>query len=184
MKRKQSDNNSYSAKTESNEKQSKQESKHDSTQEQILSESEDVIVELQERLREKEDAFLRLQAEFENFRKRTELEKQNTYDRALRDVFKKIVGVFDDFDLALSHKQDGQSFRKGMELIYAKLYGVAEDEGLKKIDTVGQQFDPQRHEAMLAQESDKPSQEIIEELQPGYSLNNVIVRTAKVKVSK
>lgn len=139
---------------------------------------------LQAKLDEANDSLMRLQAEFANYKKRTEQEKLEMYNRAASDIFASLVNVLDDFELALSHEQDGEHFRKGMELVYAKLYQMAEDNGLKRIKTLGEQFDPTRHEAMLAQESDRPSQEVIEELQPGYEIDGTVVRTAKVKVSK
>ncbi|MFP4119089.1 MAG: nucleotide exchange factor GrpE [Candidatus Woesearchaeota archaeon] len=140
--------------------------------------------ELQQQLKEANESLMRLKAEFANYQKRTESEKKETYRRAVADVLKSLVNVFDDFELALSHNQDGKDFRKGMELIYAKLYQMAEDHGLERINTLGASFDPNKHEVMLAEESDKPSQEVIEELQPGYMVDGKVIRNAKVKVAK
>lgn len=142
------------------------------------------LKELQQQLTETNDSLMRLKAEFENYRRRTDAEKKDMYNRAVADVLKSLVNVFDDFDLALSHKQDGENFRKGMELIYTKLYQMAEDHGLERINTLGEQFDPNKHEVMLAEESDKPSQEVVEELQPGYKVAGKVIRNAKVKVAK
>ena len=135
-------------------------------------------------LQESKEAFLRLQAEFANYKRRSDEEKQKTYSMAVADVMKNLVGVFDDFELALSHDTSGDEFRKGMELVYAKLYQMAEDKGLKKIPSTGNPFDPTCHEVLLTEESDQPSQHIVEELQPGYTVDGRVIRSAKVKVSK
>jgi len=95
------------------------------------------------------------------------------------------INVFDDFELALKNKtENAEEFRKGMELIFAKLISTSEELGAKRIKTTGEQFNPHQHEALLAEVSDKPEQEILEELQAGYIFNNQTLRTAKVKVAK
>ena len=146
--------------------------------------SDNALESLQQELDMANDALLRLKAEYANYQRRTEEEKKATYTLAVADVMKSIVDVFDDFRLALSHNQDGEEFRKGMELIFAKLYQMAEDKGLEKVETEGVLFNPNIHEVMFAEESDKPSQTVLEELQPGYILGGKVLRHAKVKVAK
>lgn len=162
----------------------KQQDGNDKKHETKAKGKEDQLKKLQQQLDGTKESLLRLQAEFANYKKRTDQEKQEMYNRAASDIFSSLVNVLDDFELALSYERDGEHFRKGVEMVYAKLYQMAEDNGLKRMRTLGEQFDPTRHEAMLAQESDRPSQEVIEELQPGYEIDGTVVRTAKVKVSK
>ncbi len=142
------------------------------------------IESLKKDLQEKTDMLQRLQAEFANYKRRTEDEKNKIYSRAVGDVFKKLIDIFDDFELALKNESKPEDFRKGIELIFAKFISTAENSGLEKMDVKGKQFDPQLHEALLTEETDDKEQVILEELQSGYMLNNTVLRTAKVKVSK
>lgn len=137
-----------------------------------------------ELLEESKDKLLRLQAEFANFQKRTLEEQSQAYTRGVSEALKIFVNVFDDFQLALNNKTVDESFKKGMEMIFAKFISTAEELGLQKINSLGQKFDPRLHEALLAEESDKESNTIIEELQSGYLVGDRVIRTAKVKVAK
>jgi len=134
------------------------------------------IIELTESLQ-------RLQAEFENFKKRTDKEKQDFCKYAEKELMIELLPVLDNFELALKNTKDNSEFIKGVELIYVQLVSGLEKKGLKIIETQGK-FDPHKHEVLLQEESDKDSGEILEELQKGYRLNETILRTAKVKVSK
>ena len=125
------------------------------------------------------DTLQRLQAEFENYKKRTEKENLEYKKCALQDFIKKILPVLDNFELALKHKKD-----KGIELIYLELYTILEDEGLKKIEALNKKFDPHIHEALLAEEYGREPNIVLEELQKGYMLNDKVLRHSKVKVSK
>jgi molecular chaperone GrpE len=138
---------------------------------------------IKQELEKKTDFALRLQAEFANFKKRSEENQAKIYELASSDIFKKLINVFDDFDLALNNCSDLETFKKGIEMVYAKMNSTSEDIGLEKIKTVGEQFDPHKHEVLLTEASEKPEQSILEELQSGYKLKNMIIRTAKVKVA-
>ena len=129
--------------------------------------------------------FLRLQAEFANFKKRSEDQQKHIFKLATGEVLKEYIKVIDDFQLALHNKEvSHDDFKHGMELIFAKLVSSGEELGLERIKTVGEQFNPREHEALLTMESDKPENEIVEELQSGYKVGDTVIRTAKVKVSK
>lgn len=130
------------------------------------------------------DHFLRLQAEFANYKRRTDEERPQLFAHAKAEVFKDMLEVIDDFELALKTKTDSEQFTKGMEMIFAKFITKTEEFGLERIKTVGEQFNPVLHEALLAEDSDKPEQEILEELQAGYKLGDKVIRTAKVKVAR
>ncbi len=147
--------------------------------------------ELKQKLEEKEkkirdltDTLQKLQAEFENYRKRTQKENLEFKKYALEEFIKKILPIIDNFELALENKRNKEEFVKGIELIYSELYSVLEDVGLKKIDALNQKFDPHVHEALLAEKSNKEPNTIIEELQKGYKIHDKILRHSKVKVSK
>jgi len=119
----------------------------------------------------------RLQAEFENFRKRTEKEKYEILKNANEDLIVKLLGVLDNFELALKHVDD-----KGINMIYSELYSILEKEGLKIIET-GKEFDPEIHEAIIHEEGEE-DKKIVEELQKGYTLNDKVIRPSKVKITK
>ena len=119
----------------------------------------------------------RLQAEFENFRKRTEKEKYEILKNANEDLIVKLLGVLDNFELALKHVDD-----KGINMIYSELYSILEKEGLKIIKT-GKNFDPEIHEAIIHEEGEE-DEKIVEELQKGYTLNDKVIRPSKVKITK
>ena len=137
----------------------------------------------EEKMAAMNDQYVRLQAEFANYKRRMEERVEHSVQVGVSKALSAMVNVLDDFTLALQNK-DTQDFAKGMEMIYAKLVSTGEELGLKRIPTVGEEFDPSKHEALLAEDSDKPSQEIIEELQAGYEFNGTTLRTAKVKVSR
>ena len=140
---------------------------------------------LQQENGELKESYLRLQAEFANYKRRNETLSQDSFNKGVQSVFTKLVDILDDFDLALTNKNaSAQDFKKGMELIFAKLFSSAEEFGLKKINSVGEQFDPKFHEALLTEFSEKPENQILEELQSGYMLNDVVLRHTKVKVAK
>lgn len=134
-------------------------------------------------IQELTESLQRLQAEFENFKKRTEKEKSDFCKYAEKDLMLELLPILDNFELALNNTKNKDEFIKGVELIYAQLVSALEKKGLKKIETAGR-FDPYKHEALMQEESDQEEGTILEELQKGYELNNIILRTAKVKVSK
>jgi molecular chaperone GrpE len=145
--------------------------------------SDKKILELEQQLEEKNDQLLRLQAEFINFRNRVEQEKIQTRATVVADVLKEFVCVFDDFQTALEHSKLNENEKKGFELVFAKLISAGENLGLKKIPTVKEIFNPNFHEVLLTEIcKDITENEIIAELQPGYMVNNKVIRTAKVKV--
>jgi molecular chaperone GrpE len=158
----------------SKKKEQQKEQKAPETAEKQVPESE--LIAMQEQ-------YARLQAEFANYKRRTDEQLVSSVELGVGKTLKAIINVLDDFTLALQNKES-KDFAKGIEMIYAKFMSTGEDLGLKRIATVGKQFDPTRHEALLAEESDKPEQEVIEELQAGYEFNGTTLRTAKVKVAK
>ena len=137
----------------------------------------EVIVELTESLQ-------RLQAEFENYKKQIEKQSQEFFKYAKADLINKILPTLDTFEIALKLTQDQEKFVKGMEMVYAQLFSTLEIEGLKPIEALRKKFDPNIHEVMLKQKSDKEEGIILEELQKGYMFNDKVLRHTKVKVSE
>lgn len=126
----------------------------------------------------------RLQAEFENYKKRVEKDRCSLINNASKEVIESIIPALDSFQLALKNTSNQLDFVKGVEMIYSQLYSMLQAKGLRKIEAVNQRFDPYKHEALLAVQSDKAPETVIEELLPGYMLNDMIIRHSKVKVSK
>ncbi|MFH1064621.1 MAG: nucleotide exchange factor GrpE [Candidatus Woesearchaeota archaeon] len=126
----------------------------------------------------------RVQADFENYKKR--VDKESTYFReyACSTVVKKLLAVLDSFEMALKNTDDQEAFIKGVELIYSQLYNVLKEEGLEYIDVKGKKLDPHLHDVMLSEKSEDPEDTIIEELQKGYRLKGAVLRHSKVKVAK
>lgn len=129
------------------------------------------------------DTLQRLQAEFQNFRKRTEDEKSKFVSYATQDMIQKILPVMDNFELALETKKEDTEFYKGVEMIYAQFKEILFEQGLTPIHAKGK-FDPNIHEAVLVEDSKKENNSIIEELQKGYMLGNRVIRHSKVKIAK
>ena len=161
-------------------------------------EEQEVILKESEYLKLKEDAskaaefagkILRLQADFENTRKRIEREKQDFVKFANEGIILELLNILDDLErtvsLAETHKDNPEVFLKGVEMILAHLYEMLKEYGVKPIEAEGKIFDPHCHEALMQVENkDLPEHTIVEELQKGYKLNDRVIRTAKVKVSK
>ena len=132
------------------------------------------------------ERLLRLQADFANFKKRTEKDRQDTIKFANEKRILKLVDVVDNFHRALeTEREEKDSFYEGMELIFAQLTGVLKEEGLEEIDPKGQAFDPNFHDAVLSEESETvPSGHVIETMRKGYTLKGRLIRPAMVKVAQ
>ena len=138
--------------------------------------------ESQKRIEELTNDIKRLQAEFENYKKRIAKEKSELINCAEEELVKKLLPVLDSFGQALKNSQS-RDFIKGVELIYAQLFSALKEEGLEPIERVGKKFDPYTDEVLMHENSEKDDI-ILEEFQKGYMLNGKLVRTAKVKIGK
>ncbi|MDP6642103.1 MAG: nucleotide exchange factor GrpE [Candidatus Nanoarchaeia archaeon] len=125
----------------------------------------------------------RLQAEFDNYKKYLDKEKQEFVRYANHELLLKLLNIADSFELALKSKEENKDFIKGIELIYAQLFSLLEKEGLIKIKTKGEKLNPELHEVMLTENGNEDNI-ILEEIQSGYMINDKVLRCAKVKVSK
>jgi molecular chaperone GrpE len=129
----------------------------------------------------------RLQAEFENYRKRVLREQTQAVDLAARPVFSRLLEVVDDFELALMHAQDRPDYDRflhGVELVYAKLLDVLRSEGLERIEAEGKPFDPEYHEALMQSGEGDGEQLVADVLRPGYTLKGRVLRPAGVRVER
>lgn len=141
------------------------------------------ITEKSQKIEELTDTLKRLQAEFENHKKRTDKEKLECMKYAQGELMLKLLPVLDSFEIALKNTKDHEKFIKGMEMVYAQLYSTLEAEGLRPIKAVGGKFDPFKHEVLMKEESDKDEDIVLDELQKGYMLNDRVLRHSKVKIS-
>lgn len=129
---------------------------------------------------------LRLQAEFDNFRKRTEREKQDLFDYALADFLRKLLPVLDAFErgLEVAEGETVADFKTGFQLVLKQFTDVLAQAGLESIATSGQYFDPNRHQALMREETEAfPDNQIIGELQPGYTFKGRLLRPSLVRVA-
>lgn len=131
-----------------------------------------------ETIEEYKELLQRLQAEFENYRKRVEEDKKQWMKCSNQELIEKLLGVLDNFDLAFKNTENKEGFVKGVELVYSQFFSILEKEGLKKINTDGD-FNPELHEALM---KEGEGNKILEELQPGYMLNEKVIRPSKVKI--
>lgn len=134
-----------------------------------------------------QDRLKRQMAEFDNFRKRTEKEKSSMYEIGARDIIEKILPVLDNFERGLASVPDdlkGGSFAEGVEMIYKQFVKTLEDAGVEAIEALGQQFDPNLHNAVMHVDDDSFGEnEISQELQKGYKYRGTVVRHSMVQVA-
>lgn len=135
------------------------------------------------------DKYLRLNAEFDNFRRRTNKEKYDIIQQASKELVQELLPVLDDFERALGTIKDAQSEHpafNGVELIYSKFRKIMERRGLEEIEARDQEFDPEFHEAMTKVPASSPEQKgkVIDVIEKGYKLNDKIIRHAKVVVGE
>ena len=140
--------------------------------------------ELKKKIDEYKDALQRSQAEFENYKKRVDKEKEEFVKYAKAESIAKILPILDTFEIALKNTKEHEKFVKGMEMTFAQLVSTLGAEGLKPIEALGKNFDPYLHDVMLKQKSDKEDGIVLEELQKGYMFHDKVLRHSKVKVSE
>jgi molecular chaperone GrpE len=158
----------------------------------ITSEAVDDITDLEKQLAEAQsqaaeykDGWQRAVADFQNYRRRMEAEKIETYKVAVGSIIKQYLPVLDDMERAMESKPADLAWAGGIELIYRKLQSILDAEGVKRIDAIGKIFDPNYHEA-IAQEpaEDVESGTVIEVVRNGYMLGERVIRPAMVRVAQ
>lgn len=135
------------------------------------------------------DKFLRLYAEFENYKKRTIKERMELVKNASQETIADLLPVLDDFDRAKQNAEDDNTeeyFSEGVEIVYNKIFKILRQKGLKPMETDGKEFDSELHEAIseIPAPSDDMKGKIIDTVEKGYFLNDKIIRHAKVVVGK
>lgn len=139
---------------------------------------------LREENQQLRDRVLRTLADFENFRKRGDREKQDFFKFALAGVMKDILPVLDNFDRALEHAEEGDDFHKGVLMIYKQLFDLLQKNGLRPVEESNVRFDPNIHEGVVREEDPSvPSHTVVAVLQKGYFLHDRLLRPALVKVA-
>jgi molecular chaperone GrpE len=146
------------------------------------------IKKLKEENTQLKDQLLRKMAEFDNYRKRTEREYLDRVRNAGERLIVELLPVIDDMERSLDHAREGNDLKSliaGSELIYKKFLAILEKEGLKPLTAVGEEFDPEKHDALLQTESDKhESGTVVDEHLKGYELNGKVIRHAQVIVAR
>jgi molecular chaperone GrpE len=133
------------------------------------------------------DRLLRKTAEFDNYRRRIERERREQADQAVVDLLEDLLLVVDDFDLALTVEagEGAAAYRKGIELIHAKLHDMLRKKGVRPIEALGADFDPNVHQAVVHEPSPgHRDNEVIGEMRRGYTIGGRLLRPAMVKVAK
>ena len=141
-----------------------------------------------EEVKEDEDLntkYLRLMADFQNYKKRTEKQKSEIHAYANEKIVLKLIEVMDNFERALgADASEGDSFKQGIEMIFKQLSDVLTDAGVKEIEAESTVFDPNFHNAVMMEDTDKVESGMVSEvLQKGYTLNGKVIRPAMVKVA-
>ena len=142
---------------------------------------------LKEQVSELNDRLLRQMAEFENFRKRSDKEKDSMYENGARSVIEKLLPIVDNFERGMGTLTDEDketAFAKGMEMIYKQLMDELDKMDVKPIDAAGKEFDPNLHNAVMHVDDDSLGENVVvEELQKGYTYRGNVVRHSMVKVA-
>lgn len=153
---------------------------NDSIEEEINVDKDEVV---NTEIEDLKDSLKRLQADFINYKNRTNREKQQSIELANESLILKILPIIDDLDRAINSKEEKDEFSSGIELIRDNLLLSLKDFGLEEVDC-SDKFDPNYHHAVITEDSNKGSDKILEVFQKGYILNNKCIRPAMVKVSK
>ena len=156
----------------------KAEAQDESTESSKKKDPKDAVIE------ELQDRVKRQMAEFDNFRKRTEKEKSSMYIIGAKEIVEKILPVVDNFERGLAQAQEGDAFADGMKMIYKQLTTTLDDLGVKPIEAVGKEFNPDFHNAVMHVEDEEVGENIVvEEFQKGYTYKDFVVRHSMVKVA-
>lgn len=123
-------------------------------------------------------------AEFDNFKKRINKEKDSMYYTITADLISDLLPIIDNFEKALNTECKDKEYKSGMEMIYTELIGLLNKSGVKEIDALGRAFDPNFHEAVMHEEDNKKGEkEIVEVFRKGYIINDKVIRHSMVKVA-
>ncbi len=154
----------------------------------IDSAAEEKIKSLQKEVNNYKELLLRKAAEFENYKRRTENDQMNLLMYAAESLIIKLLTTIDDLERSLSHmteETDVEKIKEGIQLIYNKFMKILDDQGVKKIESIGKPFDVEYHSALMQRADDSvPPHTVIDELETGYMYKDRVIRHAKVIVSE
>ncbi len=143
------------------------------------------LAEAESKASEYKDSWLRSQAEFQNFRKRLDRDNETMYNSMKGDIIKKVLPVLDDLERALENRPAENAWANGIELVVHKFENILESEGVKKIEALGTEFDPNFHEAISHEPADgAQSGHVIGVVRNGYMLGDRVIRPALVRVAQ
>lgn len=156
--------------------------------EQLLAEIESLkkqVTEAESKASEYKDSWLRSQADFQNYKKRLERDNEMMYVSMKGDIIKKVLPILDDLERALQNRRADDPWANGIELVVHKFENILESEGVKKIEALGAEFDPNFHEAISHETADgAKSGSVIGVVQNGYMLGERVIRPALVRVAQ
>lgn len=177
------------AQTEENQQEEAAQEETPATEQTVEEQLANILEEAQQMVREEKDKYLRLSAEFDNYRKRTLKEKAELIKNGGEKTLTAILPVLDDFERALKNmetSEETKAMKEGVELIFSKFQKILGQEGLQKIETEGQAFDTDFHEAiaLIPAPAEELKGKILDCVQTGYMLNEKVIRHAKVAVAQ
>ena len=150
--------------------------------------AEELRKQMEDLRKEKEDIFAKLQrvaADYDNYQKRSARQTADSIAYEKDKIIKALLPVLDDFELALAHAANGDSVAEGIKLVYEHLRGVLRSQGVEEIESAGEKFDPEHHQAITQTSvAGKEDGVVLEELQKGYKLNGRVIRASRVVVNK
>ena len=147
-------------------------------------EKPDEAEQLKKQLADEKDKYLRLMAEYDNFRKRSARERENIYSDAKADTLDKIFPVYDNLELALKQETSDEAYRKGVELIMNQFVESLKVLGVTPIEAVGQTFDPALHNAVMhTEDPEKGENEVVQEFKKGFKMGDKVIRFSMVQVA-
>lgn len=151
-------------------------------------ESDTKIAELEAQVKELQDKVLRKSAEFENYKRRTENDQFNLLNYAAESFITKLLPIVDDFERSMDHIDDlgeSNSVKDGIKLVYEKLQKLLQEQGVKKVQSKGEPFNVDYHDALMQRKDDSvPPHTVLEEIESGYLYRDKVIRHAKVIVSE
>lgn len=169
-------------------KETEEQSSEETTETEEVVEEIDEVEQLKNQLEEEESKYLRLLADYDNFKRRATLDKEALQKYRAQSVATNLIPVLDNFALALaveSKTDEAKTMMDGMNMIYRSLLTALESEGVTAIDAQGQPFDPNYHQAIMTEhDEEQESGIVLEELQKGYQLKDRVLRPAMVKVNE
>ena len=165
--------------------QNKPESQQEEVPEEPVQETEQTPEEaLQAAIREQEDKYLRLLAEYDNYRKRSQKEKENAWTSAKADTAKEFLPVYDNLERALKQETADEAYAKGVQMIMTQLKNVLEKLGIEEIPAQGETFDPNVHNAVMQIDDEELGENVVAEVfQAGFRIGDKVIRHSMVKVA-